>query len=1006
VILSVVYDNHYLDVNGKPSYMMRFGYINKKLFGLGCVHGVVQRKPSSTVYYDRFLCKGFPGYSYIVKNGANSFDGHAFHAGSAGTVETVATGGYTAKKGRIVTGGGGTNPPVAGGLYRIGQGGIFSNVTAMTLDVSRSIDDFVFSEFDVHGRWGAYQSFHDYSVTKKIGGNSTFHRKFKFSNTFSDFNAGSDSTDAANASDSSLAFTTNKKTWNMVLAVHDRHAVGFHSESAHTSSSSINSAIGLNAKVQANVNRRITGLLVTTTPEKDNYTEFTTQFVLDNSVTIHSLDLISVRDRWIFVTSVWNGVSAFDVDSDGYFFTHPGVRVDKGTISGSALGGNHIDETGLGNYSKRMTTSSKESDVSFAILNTSSEYDDRIATSRLINDYTFAAKSLAVVRGRLFIADVTFHEFQFGVLQAASDKKIFRDQSNIFFTGFGRLGPNLHLENTLIYKLSCMKAAPVLAVGVSNLPQDLSSATQPDKNNVVALGLSGYVYWDLRGPEPDQWVDISYSGDVCISRHIVEENGLLFTAGRNGIYMFQGPQKIDITELGKSKFNKTWRSLTETEKKSAFLVYFRDRKSLIVMVTPYLNDPTKINKMFVCDFDLRKLYKWNMFALAAEPPAQPTGLQFSTYQPTSMILSFTPSASTEGYIILGRDGAAVTDVPTDGVAYNVGDIIGSSFVAGFIYSTNNPVNVTVGNLIAQHTYHFAVFALNGGQAGDLINYRTASPLTGSRKLSEDTPTNPSVYRNEVFSHTLAPVAADIDTIGIIANIASHGLFNNGSLIVYRTGSPVTYTPVDGQVYVDHQDLGDGHKVVTVSGVAPQSVQLRGSQYPSASPNEIIYLKIYSYKGGYPETRSYCATAATWIDIDNVIANSFGTLKNEVPAGEITGGGGGQLVVSDTEIRFNGTFVLPSGTDAIVVAVREDSNPVAIGPLKSGVPVEAGLTYDFVDNDSEVAIVFFGTPPTPWQFPHGLPMPINNNVTVFLYPVTFNNGAARYRSNSPLTKVVT
>lgn len=111
----------------------------------------------------------------------------------------------------------------------------------------------------------------------------------------------------------------------------------------------------------------------------------------------------------------------------------------------------------------------------------------------------------------------------------------------------------------------------------------------------------------------------------------------------------------------------------------------------------------------------------------ATPPAdQPTNLNFSNIKSYRAAASFVSAASSpDGYLILKKQSSsAITDVPVDGIAYMVGDAIGTSKV---IFS-GNITNFGMGNIYAGLQYEVAIFSYNG--SGAFTSYLTTSPLTG------------------------------------------------------------------------------------------------------------------------------------------------------------------------------------------------------------------------------------------------------------------------------------
>jgi hypothetical protein len=110
---------------------------------------------------------------------------------------------------------------------------------------------------------------------------------------------------------------------------------------------------------------------------------------------------------------------------------------------------------------------------------------------------------------------------------------------------------------------------------------------------------------------------------------------------------------------------------------------------------------------------------------ATEPAASATALSYTNVKSYRFQVNFTAaSPACEGYLVLRRDDAPVTDVPADGSVYGVGDVVGSSQVAFVGTSTAFWANY----IGAAQDYYFAVFSYNG--PGQFRNYLGATPLTG------------------------------------------------------------------------------------------------------------------------------------------------------------------------------------------------------------------------------------------------------------------------------------
>lgn len=111
--------------------------------------------------------------------------------------------------------------------------------------------------------------------------------------------------------------------------------------------------------------------------------------------------------------------------------------------------------------------------------------------------------------------------------------------------------------------------------------------------------------------------------------------------------------------------------------------------------------------------------------LADEPAVSATNLAFSNVKPWTFNINFDDVPSAEKYLVLWKNGSAPTDIPVDGTNYMRGDYIGTSKVAASGVSTA----IVPRGVIANQTYHFAIYAYNGPAGYE--NYLTTAPLTGT-----------------------------------------------------------------------------------------------------------------------------------------------------------------------------------------------------------------------------------------------------------------------------------
>jgi hypothetical protein len=111
--------------------------------------------------------------------------------------------------------------------------------------------------------------------------------------------------------------------------------------------------------------------------------------------------------------------------------------------------------------------------------------------------------------------------------------------------------------------------------------------------------------------------------------------------------------------------------------------------------------------------------------LATAPTANPTGLTFPLVKAYTIGGQYNAGSNADNYLVLWKNGSAVTGIPTDGTTYKRGDVVGDARVAYVGPGTS----FTPRGIIANQTYHFAVYAFNG-PAG-FQNYLTNNPATGT-----------------------------------------------------------------------------------------------------------------------------------------------------------------------------------------------------------------------------------------------------------------------------------
>lgn len=112
-------------------------------------------------------------------------------------------------------------------------------------------------------------------------------------------------------------------------------------------------------------------------------------------------------------------------------------------------------------------------------------------------------------------------------------------------------------------------------------------------------------------------------------------------------------------------------------------------------------------------------------SFASSPTTQASNLVFSGIKSYRAIANMSlASGSPDGYLIIKKESnTAISDLPTDGVSYQIGDAVGSSKV---IYSGSGITNFGISNIYANKQYQIAIFTYNG--SGNFINYNQTTPL--------------------------------------------------------------------------------------------------------------------------------------------------------------------------------------------------------------------------------------------------------------------------------------
>ena len=111
--------------------------------------------------------------------------------------------------------------------------------------------------------------------------------------------------------------------------------------------------------------------------------------------------------------------------------------------------------------------------------------------------------------------------------------------------------------------------------------------------------------------------------------------------------------------------------------------------------------------------------------LATEPTSNPTNFTFPLVKSYTLAGQYNAGVNAEKYLVLWKNGSAITGAPIDGTNYKRGDVVGDAKVA----YVGSGTGFTPRHVIANQNYYFAIYAFNGPDGFE--NYKTTSPATGN-----------------------------------------------------------------------------------------------------------------------------------------------------------------------------------------------------------------------------------------------------------------------------------
>lgn len=134
----------------------------------------------------------------------------------------------------------------------------------------------------------------------------------------------------------------------------------------------------------------------------------------------------------------------------------------------------------------------------------------------------------------------------------------------------------------------------------------------------------------------------------------------------------------------------------------------------------------------------RNPYTINLYAIGgnyANEPNQVPSLAVSNVRTQTLTVSY-GSAGSEGYLVLRKAGAPITETPADGVTYKRGDYIGGAQV---LYVGTDTASIRPSYILANTSYYFKAFSFNGPTGFE--NYNTNSAPAGSATTLNGEPGN-------------------------------------------------------------------------------------------------------------------------------------------------------------------------------------------------------------------------------------------------------------------------
>ncbi len=320
----------------------------------------------------------------------------------------------------------------------------------------------------------------------------------------------------------------------------------------------------------------------------------------------------------------------------------------------------------------------------------------------------------------------------------------------------------------------------------------------------------------------------------------------------------------------------------------------------------------------------------NLTTLATPPSAQPTNLLFSSVTSTSLTAFFTaPTTAPTGYLVVRKIGSATSFVPATNTSYTLNQNIGDGIVAyigpTFLFNETG--------LAPDTNYFYSVFAYN--QVSTSISYLTTSPLQNN-------------VRTVALEPTAQPTSlqfASVTDVGFMVSYTAATGTPTGYLVLRKTGSAPTATPVDGTTYTTIV----GTDAVVYNGPAVSFSQTGLTQNTSyfyavyaynGSGSSLNYRVITPLQGSQLTLITPPASAPTGLLFSNLTASSISVAYTAA-----TGSPSGYLVVRKPGL--SSTFIPQPNTFYTLGQVLSDGTVAYVGPA-----------LNFIDNTLSANTTYF------------------------------------------------